>query len=89
MSKTKDMIIDFRKSTPNPKLLHIEGNVIDLVENHKYLGTVFDNKLSFQPNADAISKKVLYFVRKMNNDATVLQKFHRVCLSELWPGLGT
>lgn len=69
VSKTKDMIIDFRKTAPIPKLTVIEGTEIDLVENYKYLGTVFDNKLCFQANADAISKKVqqrLYFLRKMN-----------------------
>lgn len=29
-SKTKDTIIDFRKSAPNPKLTDIEGKDIDL-----------------------------------------------------------
>ena len=46
VSKTKDMIIDLRKLEPNPKLTDIKGIEIDMVENHKYLGTVFD-KLSF------------------------------------------
>ena len=36
----------------------IEGIEIDLVENYKYLGTVFDNRLCFQTNTDTISKKV-------------------------------
>lgn len=56
VSKTKDMIIDLKKSEPNPKLTDIKESEIDMVENHKYLGIVFD-KLSFQPNVDIISKK--------------------------------
>ena len=47
----------------------IEGIEIDLVENYKYLGTVFDNSLWFQTNTEAISKKVqqsLCFLKKMN-----------------------
>ena len=69
LSKTKDMIIDFRRSVPIPQFTTIEGIEIDLVESYKYLGTVFDNRLCFQNNTDAISKKVqqrLYFLRKMN-----------------------
>ena len=36
----------------------IEGIEISLVENYKYLDTVFENRLCFQTNTDAISKKV-------------------------------
>ena len=43
VSKTKDMIIDLRKSAPNSKLTDIEVIEIDLVENHKYLGIMSDN----------------------------------------------
>lgn len=67
-SKTKDMIIDLRKA-PSPKLTTMEGSEINLVENHKYLGSAFDHKLCFQANADTITTKVqrcLYFLRKMN-----------------------
>lgn len=63
-SKTKDM------KAPSPKLTTMEGSEINLVENHKYLGSAFDHKLCFQANADIISTKVqrcLYFLRKMNS----------------------
>ena len=43
---------------PIPQFTTIEGIEIDLVENYKYLGAVFDNRLCFQTNTDAISKKV-------------------------------
>lgn len=40
VAKTKDIIIDFRRTAPSPKVTTMEGSEIDLVENHKYLGTV-------------------------------------------------
>ena len=43
LSNTKDMIIDFRRSVPIPRFTTIE---VDLVENYKYLGTVFDIRLN-------------------------------------------
>ena len=49
-----------------PNTIPIEGIEIDLVENYTYLCTVFDHRLCFQTNTDAISKKVqqrLYFLR--------------------------
>lgn len=52
-----------------------------MVESHKYLGAMFDNKLSFKPNVDSVPKniqEILYYVTKMNswslnyNDDSVL-----------------
>lgn len=68
-SKTKDVLIDLRMA-PSPKLTTMEGSEINLVENHKHLGSVFDNKLCFLANTDTISTKVqryLYFLRKINS----------------------
>ena len=68
--KTKDMVVDFRKSPPSPKLTDIKGEKLELVDSYKYLGVIVDNKLCFEPQADAISKKVqqrLFFLRKMNS----------------------
>lgn len=45
--KSKAMITDFRKSIPTPKPTIIEVTEIDLVENYKYVGTVFHNGLCF------------------------------------------
>ena len=39
MSKTKDMVVDFRRSAPTPKLTEIGGLEVELVESYKYLGT--------------------------------------------------
>ena len=68
VSKTKDMIIDFRKSPSFAPPTVIKGADVEMVQTYKYLGVVLDNKLCFEPHVDATSKKVqqrLFFLRKM------------------------
>ena len=57
MSKTKELIIDFRKVSdePKPSLIHNEG--VQVVQTYKYLGTVFDSQLKFRENTDSIIKR--------------------------------
>ena len=38
VSKTKEMIVDFRKSNFNHEKIFIEGQEVEVVENYKYLG---------------------------------------------------
>ena len=57
-SKTKDMVIDFRRKQPgSPPPTYIKGSSIEVVDHYKYLGTVIDNKLKFDINTDAICRK--------------------------------
>lgn len=57
VSKTKDMIIDFRRSPHNALQTVIQNKVVETVEEYKYLGTIIDRKLSFESNVDAVCKK--------------------------------
>lgn len=52
--KTKEMIIDFRRKATklDPVVIHEEE--VDIVDQYKYLGTIFDNKLRFEENTEAI-----------------------------------
>lgn len=45
ISKTKEMVIDFRRKRPKPDPVSILGTEVDLVSNYKYLGLQPDNKL--------------------------------------------
>ena len=52
--KTKEMLIDFRK-TPTVILdLFIDGLKVERVTEYKYLGTILDKKLYFNINTDFI-----------------------------------
>ena len=57
VTKTKEMVIDFRKQTKVPDLIVIKENDVERVETFKYLGVVLDNKLKWKQNTDSIVKK--------------------------------
>lgn len=87
VSKTKDMAIDFRRSPPSGTYNVIQGEVVELVSEYKYLGTIIDKDLRFEANTDAICKKVqqrLFFLRKMNsfNVCNVLMTVFYQCFIE-------
>ena len=70
VSKTKELIIDFRKNKSVICPVVINGDVVEVVSNYKYLGTVIDNKLNFSDNTDRIYKKCqsrLHFLRKLRS----------------------
>ena len=82
VSKTKEMLIDFRTSGSAPEPLVIDGQEVDRVESYTYLGTVIDSKLSFTKNTDNIYSKAqsrLYMLRKLRSfgvDKKVLKMFY-------------
>ena len=57
VTKTKEMVIDFRKQTKVPDLIVIKENDVERVETFKYLGVVLANKLTWKQNTDSIVKK--------------------------------
>ena len=57
VGKTKEMAIDFRKSSAVVPDLFINGVKVERMTEYKYLGTVFDSKLKFNANSDFINKK--------------------------------
>ncbi len=76
VNKMKDMVINYRRFSPSPWMTTIKGLDIEIVDTHTYLGVVIYNKLTFQPNALAVCKKVqqrLFFLRKL--------KYFSVCSS--------
>jgi hypothetical protein len=82
VQKTKEMIMDFRKtSTPIPDLF-IEGVKVERVTEYKYLGTVIDEKLNFNSNTHSIHKKcqsriyLLQKLRKLGVNTRILQTFY-------------
>ena len=69
-TKTKEMVVDFRRSQPPLLQVSIEGVSVEVVNNYKYLGVHMDNKLDWSANIDAIYKKGqsrLYFLRRLRS----------------------
>ena len=69
--KTKEMIFDFRKvGKREHEKIFIGGDAIEQVSEYKYLGTVIDDKLSWDENTKKLQSKGnqrLYFLRKLRS----------------------
>lgn len=57
VSKTKDICIDFRRHAPATQCTVIDGQEVESVVKYKYLGSIIDNKLTFEDNMEMICKK--------------------------------
>ncbi|KAG5267587.1 hypothetical protein AALO_G00223400 [Alosa alosa] len=71
-SKTKEMVVDFRRSKPTLLPVSTDGVNVDVVSTYKYLGVHLDNKLDWSANTDALYKKEkgqsrLYFLRRLRS----------------------
>ena len=93
VGKTKEMIMDNRRKEHVHGDIVIKGEVVEKVEQYKYLGIIIDDKLTWKPNTDAIVKKLhsrLYFLRKLrsfNVRQEILQMFYTsTCNSALYFG---
>src|SRR4029434_2244387 len=69
-TKTKEMVVDFRRSQPPLLPVSIGGVSVEVVNTYKYLGVHLDSKLDWSANIDAIFKKGqsrLYFLRRLRS----------------------
>lgn len=66
-AKTKQMHIDFRKTHPPPQNTVIKNKPISIVEEYKYIGSVFDDELKWEQHTEHIHKKSQQrlFLRKL------------------------
>ena len=70
VTKTTELVIDFRKNSlpPLPSVVH--GEDVEVVESYKYLGTIFDNQLKFDRNTESLVKRSqqrMFLLRKLNS----------------------
>ena len=57
VSKTKEMVVTFSKRQRElaaASIISIHGRPVELVEEYKYLGTIFDSQLKFSSNTEEI-----------------------------------
>ena len=56
-TKTKELVVDFRRRKSDPAPISINGVTVDVVQDYKYLGVNLDNKLNWAKNTEAVYKK--------------------------------
>ena len=70
-SKTKEMVVDFRRKRTHLQPISIEGSDVKVVSRtFKYLGLQLDDKLDCTVNTDSIHHKGqrrLYFLRRQGS----------------------
>ena len=89
VSKTKEMIFDFRRSKPAIPPLKIKDETVEVTTTYKYLGLTIDNKISWEDHVSTIIKKVnqrLYFIRKLksfNVDTQIMETFYIMAIQSV------
>ncbi|KAG5274176.1 hypothetical protein AALO_G00133060 [Alosa alosa] len=69
-AKTREMVVDFRRSKPALLPVSIDGVNVEVVNTYKYLGLQLDNKLDWSANTEALYKKGqsrLHFLRRLRS----------------------
>ena len=91
VSKTKEMIIDFRTKYRNSFApLTIKGTAVERVSEYKYLGVVIDDELSWTGHIQNIEQRLrprMYCLRKLNHfnvSPEILAMFYNAVICSVW-----
>ena len=88
-SKTKEMIVDFRRNPAPIDPLFIDGQAIERVDTFKFLGSHISSDLSWDNNTDSIIKRAqqrLYFLRQLKKfglSKDILRQFYRAVVESV------
>ncbi|MCJ8732086.1 hypothetical protein PDJAM_G00206930 [Pangasius djambal] len=89
-SKTKELIVDFRKEKSVPlDPIHINGMAVERVSSFKFLGTHISENLSWSTNTSSLIKKAhqrLFFLRTLKKNhlsADILSNFYRCAIESI------
>ncbi|KAK0135168.1 putative RNA-directed DNA polymerase from transposon X-element [Merluccius polli] len=83
VSKTKEIVVDFRRRHTEHPPLTIDGAAVERVSSTKFLGVHISEDLSWATNSESLAKKAqrrLYFLRKLKRakaPTSILNTFYR------------
>ena len=89
VSKTKELVIDFRKNKEPINPIKISDQNVTQVESYKYLGVTIDNQLKWDEHASITFKKAnkrVYFLRKLKQfqiDSTLIYLFYQSTIQSI------
>ena len=88
-SKTKELVLDFRRGREEPPPLLIRGELVEQVSDFRFLGTYISRDLKWGTNTSALVRKAhqrLYFLRslrKVNVSQSLLLSFYRCSVESI------
>ena len=68
--KTKETIVDYRRQEQRHGEAFIHDQEVDIVNKHKSLGTIFDGKVNWDDNTEAVlgkGQERVYLLRKLKS----------------------
>ncbi|KAI4876114.1 hypothetical protein NFI96_026138 [Prochilodus magdalenae] len=83
VDKTKEMVVDFRRTRRDHSPIHIDGSTVEIVKSTKFLGVHLAEDLTWSLNTSTITKKAqqrLYFLRRLRKahlPPPILTTFYR------------
>ena len=83
VTKTRELLIDFRKLPRAVSPITIDGEIVERVEKYKYLGIILDKKLKFDCNVLNINKKCHYRIyclqrlRNVGSNSNILALYYQ------------
>ena len=92
VSKTKEIVVDFRKSKSVPSTLIVNNSEVEIVDSFKFLGIHITSNLSWSLHARYMCKKCqqrLYFLRclkKFHMKPEILVNFYRSIIESILTG---
>jgi hypothetical protein len=73
VSKTKELIADYRKRRAEQARINMDGAVVERVESFKFVGVHITNELSLSKHTKAVTK------RAQQNLSPLLRRLKRFC----------
>ena len=88
-TKTKELILDFRKNSADPAPLFLNGDCVERVHSFRFLGVHISDDLSWTTNTTAVVRKAqqrLHFLRVLRRnhlDEKLLVTFYRAAVESI------
>ena len=89
VSKTKEIIVDFRSKRTEISTLSINDQEVEIVDSFKFLGCTISNDLTWDNHVFAVRKKAqqrLFFLRQLKKfriNETILVQFYRSIIESI------
>ncbi|KAI4879699.1 hypothetical protein NFI96_007536 [Prochilodus magdalenae] len=95
VDKTKEKVVDFRRTRRYHSPLHIDGSTVEIVRSTKFLGVHLAEDLTWSLNTSTITKKAqqrLYFLRRLRKahpPPPILTTFYRGTIESILSSCST